>query len=135
MVFADTFYWAALLSPRDSLHKEAVAVGESLRGITVVTAEEILIEFLTFFAGSGLRVRRRAAVFVRSLYLDSQGDIKEQSRQSFFAGLNLYEARLDKGYSLTDCISMNTMRSEGITDVLTNDRHFAQEGFRILFGQ
>jgi len=42
---------------------------------------------------------------------------------------------LDKGYSLTDCISMETMRHEGITDVLTNDAHFEQEGFRALLRQ
>ena len=49
------------------------------------------------------------------------------------AGLDLYRARPDKRYSLTDCISMQTMRKEGITEVLTNDRHFEQEGFRALF--
>ena len=42
-------------------------------------------------------------------------------------------ARPDKGYSLTDCISMQTMGSQGIRDVLTNDRHFEQEGFQALF--
>jgi uncharacterized protein len=56
-----------------------------------------------------------------------------QSRESFLAGLNLYRARPDKGYSLTDCISTQTMRNEGITEALTNDRHFEQEGFRALF--
>ena len=132
-VFADTFYWAALLNPRDSLHNEAVAVGESLKGTPVVTTDEVLIEFLTFFAGSGPRVRRRAAAFVRSLFLDPQVDVKEQNRRSFLAGLERYEARLDKGYSLTDCISMNVMRTEGLTEVLTNDEHFAQEGYHALF--
>jgi uncharacterized protein len=56
-----------------------------------------------------------------------------QSRESFVSGLELYETRPDKGYSLVDCISMQTMRKEGITDALTNDRHFEQEGFRALF--
>ncbi len=56
-----------------------------------------------------------------------------QSRATFLAGLDLYRARPDKGYSLIDCISMHTMRREGLTDVLTNDRHFEQEGFRALF--
>ena len=45
----------------------------------------------------------------------------------------LYASRLDKGYSLTDCVSMEAMRSEGLIDVLTNDRHFEQEGFRLMF--
>ncbi len=56
-----------------------------------------------------------------------------QSHDSFMAGLDLYEARPDKGYSLTDCISMNVMTAEGLTDVLTNDMHFTQEGFHALF--
>ena len=56
-----------------------------------------------------------------------------QSRDSFLAGLELYRARPDKGFSLADCISMQTMRREGLTEVLTNDRHFEQEGFRALF--
>lgn len=57
----------------------------------------------------------------------------EQTHQSFLLGLDLYQNRLDKGYSLTDCISMNTMRQLGITEILTHDRHFTQEGFVILF--
>jgi hypothetical protein len=28
---------------------------------------------------------------------------------------------------------MQTMRLEGLTEVLTNDRHFEREGFRALF--
>jgi predicted nucleic acid-binding protein len=56
-----------------------------------------------------------------------------QSRETFLAGLELYRSRPDKGYSLTDCISMQTMRCQGLTDVLTNDRLFEQEGFLTLF--
>ena len=55
-----------------------------------------------------------------------------QTRRSFLSGLELYESRGDKGYSLTDCISMNACRTEGIAEVLTNDRHFGQEGFTAL---
>jgi len=29
---------------------------------------------------------------------------------------------------------METMRKHGLTEVLTNDRHFTQEGFTILLG-
>ena len=56
-----------------------------------------------------------------------------QTRADFDAALPRYEARLDKGYSLTDCRSMLAMRSLGLTEVLTNDHHFTQEGFTILF--
>lgn len=56
-----------------------------------------------------------------------------QTRMGFLDALALYEARPDKDYSLTDCISMQVMRREGLTDVLTNDHHFTQEGFHIVF--
>jgi predicted nucleic acid-binding protein len=58
-----------------------------------------------------------------------------QSRDSFLAGLRLYELRLDKAYSLTDCISMEIMRREKLDEVLTHDEHFSQEGFRPLLTQ
>jgi predicted nucleic acid-binding protein len=43
--------------------------------------------------------------------------------------LTLYERRPDKQYSLVDCISMNVMRQRNVQEILTNDRHFSQEGF------
>ncbi len=54
------------------------------------------------------------------------------SHQSFQTGLALYESRPDKGYSLTDCISMETMRQEGNTEILAHDDHFKQQGFITL---
>lgn len=58
-----------------------------------------------------------------------------QSHETFLSGPEMYRSRPDKGYSLTDCISMQTMRREGLTDALTDDRHFEQEGLRALFRQ
>ena len=58
--------------------------------------------------------------------------VLEQTRRSFLGGISLYQGRPDKQYSLVDCISMRWMRSLGIEDVLTNDRHFEQEGFNVL---
>jgi len=57
----------------------------------------------------------------------------QQSDNSFVAGFELFRSRPVKGYSLTDCISMQAMRREGIGEVLTNDRHFEQEGLRAVF--
>lgn len=49
------------------------------------------------------------------------------------SGFSLYKDRPDKAYSLTDCISMVVMRKMNISQVLTHDKHFTQEGFTILF--
>jgi uncharacterized protein len=92
----------------------------------------VLTEYLTFFATSPEPMRREAAV-VEDLLRSSVVQVIPQSRESFRAGLQLYGARPDKGYSLTDCISMQTMKREGLSDVLTNDKHFEQEGFKALF--
>jgi predicted nucleic acid-binding protein len=73
------------------------------------------------------------AASVRAILANPVIRVIPQSRGSFLAGLDLYIQRPDKGYSLTDCISMQTMRREGLTEVLTKDRHFEQEGFRVLF--
>jgi predicted nucleic acid-binding protein len=67
-----------------------------------------------------------------NLQIDADIHIVPQTRSGFLDGLALYNARPDKGYSLTDCISMQTMKREGLTDVLTNDKRFEQEGFRAL---
>lgn len=43
--------------------------------------------------------------------------------------MQLLVVRQDKGYSLCDAVSFILMRQCGITDALTTDRHFEQEGF------
>ncbi len=43
--------------------------------------------------------------------------------------LDLLQARIDKTYSLCDAVSFIIMRERGITDALTTDKHFEQEGF------
>ncbi len=73
------------------------------------------------------------AASVRGILANPAIRVIPQSRSSFLAGLELYIKRPDKGYSLTDCISMRTIRREGLTEALTRDRHFEQEGFRVLF--
>jgi uncharacterized protein len=131
-VFADTFYWIALSDSADPRYQDALDVERQLAGAKIFTTEEVLSEFLTFFAGDAW-LRIRASRTVRGLFDSPDVHVIPQSHESFMAGLELYCARLDKGYSLTDCISMQAMRREGLTDVLTNDRHFEQEGFRALF--
>jgi predicted nucleic acid-binding protein len=99
----------------------------------VCTTEEVLTEYLNYFAAWGPNFRRKASMNVQIMRETSTVQIVQQTPASFSAGFELYQARLDKGYSLTDCISMEIMRKKGIADVLTNDAHFEQEGFHALF--
>jgi len=107
-LFADTFYWIALADFKDRAHRWALAI----------TAE---------------RLRRGVAASVQRIMANPVIRVIPQSRDLFIAGLQLYTQRPDKRYSLTDCISIETMRRERLTVALTYDRHFEREGFRALF--
>ena len=98
----------------------------------IVTTEEVLGEFLAHFCDRGPAVRQAAVRYVESIQADPSIWVRPQSHQTFVDGFTLYRARPDKGYSLTDCISMEAMRQEAITEVLTHDGHFTQEGFGVL---
>lgn len=132
-LFADTFFWIALTNPRDTAHDSAARVLGRQPAPLLVTTDEVLTEYLAYFAGAGAALRRDAGYAVKRMLERERVRVTPQSRESFLAGLELYLSRPDKGYSLTDCISMETMRREGIVGALTNDRHFEQEGFRALF--
>jgi predicted nucleic acid-binding protein len=99
----------------------------------LVTTQEVLIEFLTYFSGRGALFRRKAAAVAYVLQDDPDVRLVPQTSESFAAGLRLYAERPDKEYSLTDCISMAIMKTEGLTESTTGDRHFEQEGLRALF--
>jgi uncharacterized protein len=132
-LFADTFYWVALLYPRDASHARVTSFSKALGATRLVTTDEVFIEVLNWFSAAGPVWRGKAAALIRDLRNDPDVDVLPQTRADFDAALALYEARPDKGYSLTDCRSMNALRHLGLTEVLTNDHHFAQEGLTILF--
>jgi predicted nucleic acid-binding protein len=131
-VFVDTHYWIASINPHDQWYQRALEVEGQLAGANLVTTEEVLVETLNYFASSGQLLRLRVARVVRRLFERPEVEVIPQTEDSFFKGVSLYEVRIDKGYSLTDCISMNAMLDRGLTDVLTHDHHLTQEGFRIL---
>ena|SRR5438874_1470415 len=132
-VFADTFYWVALAWPRDAWHVAVWRWATANPTTRIVTTDEVLTEFLNALSGAGPAVRVYAVATVHDIRNDPQVDVLPQTRIDFDAALALYEARPDKEYSLTDCRSMVALRALGVTEVLTHDHHFTQEGFTILF--
>jgi predicted nucleic acid-binding protein len=72
--------------------------------------------------------------FIRDLQHDSRVTIVPPSFDFFERGFDLFCARVDKDWSLTDCISFVVMQERGLTEALTADRHFEQAGFTILLG-
>ena len=56
---------------------------------------------------------------VRAILSNPNVKVVPQTHAAFLNALAFYEQREDKEYTLTDCISMNAMRSESLTEVLT----------------
>ena len=133
ILFADTFYWVALLNMRDPSHARVASFSRALGATRLVSTDEVVAELLNWFSRSGAIWRGKAATLIRNLRSNPNVEVLPQTRADFDAALALYEARPDKGYSLTDCRSMVALRALGISEVLTNDHHFTQEGFTILF--
>ncbi len=128
-VFADAFYFVALLNRADQHHSKATAAARDLRN-NLVTTEWVLAEVADALAASASR--RLAASFIRDLSQDPKVKIIPATTDLFQRGLQLYEKRPDKQWSLTDCISFVTMKDENLADALTGDEHFAQAGFKAL---
>ena len=77
-------------------------------------------------------MRMKVSAFVREILLDVRVKVIGRNAETFLNALELYESLPDKGYSLTDCISISVCRELNITEILTHDHHFEQEGFKIL---
>jgi uncharacterized protein len=129
-VFADTSFYLALLDERDASHGDALAQSKMKRPI--VTTEFVLLElgnacaraedhadFLALLAG--IRGSPRTRIVPADSHLLQRG-------------LDLFAARPDKNWSLTDCISFVVMQEEDLVEALTADGHFEQAGFKALLG-
>ncbi len=132
IAFVDTQYFVAIFQTSDQWNEKAVELESEIVGYNFVTTDSVLCEVLNYFCAYGKETRQEVSAFTAEVFADLNFQVIEQTRDVFFKGLTLYESRLDKDYSLTDCISMNVCNELGITEVLTHDHHFQQEGFTIL---
>ncbi len=128
-VFGDSYYFIALLNARDFQHARALGLTKNLPG-KVVTTRRVLAEVGN--ALSGLGARGSFARFHAGLATQNEVAVLPDSDVLYERGVRLYASRSDKEWSLIDCISIEAMRSEGLTEVLTGDRHFSQAGFTLL---
>lgn len=131
-VFVDTLYWVAIARPGDPWQTTAKKAKLSIGNVFMISTDEVLTEFLNALSPGGEYMRKQAVQMVKKILDNPNVKVIPQSRDSFLKGLELYNQRADKGYSLTDCISMNVMKKESINEILTNDKHFEQEGYVVL---
>jgi predicted nucleic acid-binding protein len=129
MVFVDTGYLVALLSPRDELFGRAQRWATSLQE-PLVTTEYVLWELVNTFSAPIDRPKAHAAVAeIRS---SPAWAVIDASPELFGLGLEFHRERPDKDWSLTDCISFIVMQQKGVQRALAYDHHFEQAGFEAL---
>ena len=131
-IFLDTSYLQALADSGDSLNQRAARMTSTLGNFRGITSEMILTELLNALCSRGEYLRKSAIRLTHRLRNDGDTIIIPQTSEQFEQAFAFYQRRLDKGYSLTDCASMEIMKQLKINEILTFDRHFQQEGFRAL---
>ena len=132
-VFVDSHYWIAITNPKDQWAAKAKSASSELNDDDrLVTTHEVVIEFLNGLSKHGQNIKKVAIDVTNEILRNGRIEVVAQSKTSFSSGFQIFQKRLDKEYSLTDCISMKVMEEKNINEVLTNDHHFEQEGFVIL---
>ena len=127
--FADTFFFLALLNPRDErYHLKAVEMNRVDHPI--LSTAWVLMELADHLCD--VRNRRLFGEVRQSLAVDPRFEILPVDQKLLDRAVALYEKRLDKDWSLTDCTSFVAMQDRGITEALTGDHHFEQAGFKLL---
>lgn len=128
-VFADSFYFFAILNPKDAAHAQAHAYAAA-HDEPIVTTAWVLTELADGLAATANR--RTFAKLVARLKAESANDILPPTEELMVRGVQIYDSRPDKNWSLTDCISFVVMHEQGITEALTGDHHYEQAGFSAL---
>ena len=128
--FVDTYYYVALLNPRDEHHRRVVEFHAELTGRTVTT-DAVFLEVGNTLASTALR--NKAAELIQAERNSADVTVVPLGKQLLDAALDFYSSHSDKRWSLTDCLSFVVMKERNITDALTGDHHFAQAGFHALF--
>jgi len=110
-------------------HAEAVALFRGAR--QALTHSYILAEFVALAHARRLP-RLSALTFLTALREHRKVETVWVDETLHLKAEMLLSVRLDKTYSLCDAVSFVLMRERGITEALTTDHHFEQEGFQRL---
>jgi uncharacterized protein len=131
-VLLDTSFIVALENKDDPHHARAKLLdGELLAENAVLLFHwGILLEIADGYA----RISRRAKgqELLAKFEKEEGYRLCPITKLLFQEAVALYRARSDKEWGLTDCISFQLMKQEGILEALTADVHFRQAGFTAL---
>lgn len=132
-LFLDASYAIALSSVSDKHHEQALTLARDIEinpTVRLVTTRAVLLEIGNALARQ--KYRSIAVQLLESIENDSTVMIVPLSEALCATAMQLFQARADKEWGLTDCVSFVVMQERAITDALTADAHFQQAGFRSL---
>jgi uncharacterized protein len=131
-VFIDASFLVARFNSRDEGHqRERNAATRLVSSRELWTTDAVLLEVAASMADPAKRPMA-GRIWEEFHGGDARCRSVEASIENLSAAMKLYQARPDKAWSLTDCLSFVVMEREGLVDALTADQHFEQAGFRAL---
>lgn len=122
----DTSGLLCLYDTGDTRHLDATTYFGAARQLLVTNY--VIVEFVALANARGVR-RTAALEFIIDLQNVPRTEVIWVDKDLHSQAFALLEGRSDKTYSLCDAASFVIMRERGITDALTTDHHFEQEGF------
>ena len=128
-VFADNSFYIALVNPRDEHHGRACRFADEHQG-DFVTSAWVIEELANYLCDATNRFLFLS--MFEDLRSDASVTIIPLSTDLFDRGIELYAARPDKNWSLTDCISFSIMEQLKLREAAATDHHFVQAGFTAL---
>jgi hypothetical protein len=131
-VFVDSAYLIALAVSDDQHHRAALDLAGALdeNDTRFVTTRAIFLEIGSALSKSHLR--SAACKIFDLMENDRRVSLVELEPPVLADAYALFRGRMDKEWSLTDCVSFVVMKEWEISDALTTDVHFEQAGFRAL---
>ena len=133
MIFVGTGAWFALKAPDDRFHDQAVTFHDELvtgRHGSLVVSDYILDETSTLLMdvkGGGV-----AAAFLDEALKSRSVRLIWVDPQLFHQAANMFKSGSERGWSFTDCTSLELMHRLKIMEVFAFDRHFDEAGFNWL---
>lgn len=125
-IFLDTSGLLCIHDGKDFRNRKAIEFFTDARQL--LTTNYVLAEFVPLSYARG-KNRRETLSFINDVLKVPRLELIWISDDLHNKAMNLLENRLDKNYSLCDATSFVVMRERGISEALTTDKHFEQEGF------
>jgi uncharacterized protein len=126
--FADTAFWFGLVVKQDQYHQRAREWSAAVEG-RIKTTIAVMLETANLLSRPAWR---GSCIGLFKRLEETEVEVIPLSMDLWQRGWELFQNRLDKAWSMTDCVSFVVMKERNLTDALTTDADFQQAGFRAL---